>query len=209
MEGLSVDLDLVARSFVAMFVMLDPVGSVPIFLALTKGSTAAERRRSAAQASAVAAGVIVAFALFGQQLLDLLGIGLPALQVAGGLLLLLLALELTQPFGDGDGGDVPTDGNAALVPLGTPLLAGPGAIATVMVFAQEADGTAELTSVGLGLATVLVSVYVVLRFAEVVARVVRDNGIRLLSRVLGLIVGAIAVQLIAAGIERWVRDGVV
>jgi multiple antibiotic resistance protein len=111
---------LFGEAFVTLFVIMDPPGTVPIFLALTGAQRSAERRRAAWVAVAVALGVIVAFALFGQVILDYLGISLPALQTAGGLLLLLVALQLLT--GELDDPAQPASGNVAMVPLGTPLL---------------------------------------------------------------------------------------
>ena len=126
MPAITLDLTLFATAFVTVLVIMDPVGNIPIFLALTKGQDVPQRRRSALQAAAVAGTVILAFALGGQQVLELLGISLEALQVAGGLLLLVIALELLHPSGGGPSSLATGDTNIALVPLGTPLLAGPG-----------------------------------------------------------------------------------
>ena len=118
---MSFDTRLFGELFVTLFVIMDPPGTIPIFLSLTGGRPQKARKRIARQAAIVAFLVIVAFALFGQTILDYLGITLPALQLAGGLLLLLVALELLTGRADepARSGDV----NVALVPLGTPLLA--------------------------------------------------------------------------------------
>jgi multiple antibiotic resistance protein len=201
---------LFAQVFVTILVIMDPVGNVPVFLALTKGETGPDRRTAARQATAAAAAVILAFAAFGQQLLHLLGISLEALQVSGGLLLVLVALELLQ--GGSGAGTAVEDGmvgmNVALVPLGTPLLAGPGAIAATMVYIREAESVAEVAIVVGALVTALAVVYLALRLAEPIATRLGTNGIVLLSRVVGLLVAAIAVQLVATGIDEWVRGGV-
>jgi multiple antibiotic resistance protein len=154
----------------------------------------------------VAAVVILVFALVGEQLLDSLGITLEALQVAGGLLLLVVALELFH--GSDDDSMRAADGNVALVPLGTPILAGPGAIATAMVYMRRSHDWADKGTVILGLVAVLVVVFLTLRFATFISRVLKPNAIHLLSRILGLLVAAIGVQLIAKAIETWVRHGV-
>jgi multiple antibiotic resistance protein len=101
-----------------------------------------------------------------------------------------------------------TGANVALVPLGTPLLAGPGAIATAMLYMRRSDGWGEKGTVVLGLVGVLMVVYLALRFATVIARVLKPNAIHLISRILGLLVAAIGVQLVAKAIEQWVRHGV-
>lgn len=192
--------------WITVLVIMDPIGTSPIFVALTRHQRRKERNRSALVASAVAAAVILVFALFGEQLLDLLGISLEALQVAGGLLLLVIALELFQ--GAHDEAIAGSDRNVALVPLGTPLLAGPGAIATTMLYMRGSDGQGERLSVVLALLAALGVVYLCLRFSGVLHRVLKENGIHLISRILGLLVAAIGVQLIAAAIETWVRSGV-
>lgn len=209
MPQISLDLTLFATAFVTVLVIMDPIGNIPIFLALTKGQDVAQRRRSAALGSSVAGAVILAFALGGQQVLELLGISLEALQVAGGLLLLVIALELLHPSGD-DGRSTLASGdtNIALVPLGTPLLAGPGAIAATMLYTRQAHDIGGTLSVVLALVAVLVVVYLSMRYATIFAKVLRHNGIELLSRVMGLLVAAIAVQLVARAIEAWITNGV-
>jgi multiple antibiotic resistance protein len=209
MPEITLDLTLFATAFVTVLVIMDPIGNIPIFLSLTKGQDVPARRRSALLASAVAGVVILAFALGGQQVLELLGISLEALQVAGGLLLLVIALELLHPSGSGGSSSLASgDTNIALVPLGTPLLAGPGAIAATMLYSRQADDLGGTLSVMLAIAAVLTVIYLSMRYASVFAKVLRHNGIELLSRVMGLLVAAIAVQLVARAVEAWVTNGV-
>lgn len=208
MPQITLNLTLFATAFVTVLVIMDPVGNIPIFLALTKGQDVPQRRRSARHASTVAGVVILAFALGGQQVLALLGISLEALQVAGGLLLLVIALELLHPRADDPADAPPSETNIALVPLGTPLLAGPGAIAATMLYSRQAHDLGGTLSVVLAIAAVLTVVYLALRYASVFARVLRHNGIELLSRVMGLLVAAIAVQLVARAVEAWITNGV-
>jgi multiple antibiotic resistance protein len=203
------DGDLFLRTFVTILVIMDPVGTIPVFLGLTRGADARARRRAALQATGVAASVILGFAVFGQQVLRLLGISIEALQVSGGLILVLVALELLQPSSS-SGGVLPSAAgtNVALVPLGTPLLAGPGAIAATMVYIREASNAGETVSVVVALLAALAVLALALRYSGIVARLLRPNGIELLTRVVGLLLAAIAVQLVAVGIESWVRGGV-
>src|SRR3954449_685268 len=176
---------------------MDPVGTIPLFLGLTSGRTSRARRRLAWQAVVVAMAVIATFALFGQQILRYLGISVPALQGAGGLLLILVALELlTGQQGSGRGDDVP-EVNVALVPLGTPLLAGPGAIVATIVFVRGAHGFPDAAAIAAGIVAVHVVLYLALRFAGVILRVIREGGVTLVTRISGLLLSAIAVQLIA------------
>jgi multiple antibiotic resistance protein len=200
-----IDARLFGEVFVTLTVIMDPLGTVPIFLGLTAGRPVAARRRLAWQAVVVAGLVIATFAVFGQQILDYLGITLPALQGAGGLLLVLVALELLRG-GASDPEEVP-DVNVALVPLGTPLLAGPGAIAATIVFVRSAQGASEYVAIGLGLVAVHVVLWLALRYSVGVLRLVREAGIHLITRILGLLLSAIAVQLLADSVRAFVRAG--
>ena len=189
--------------FVTLFVIMDPPGTVPIFLALTGSLRSAERRRAAWVAVAVSLGVIVLFALFGQIILDYLGISLPALQTAGGLLLLLVALQLLT--GELDDPAKPASGNVAMVPLGTPLLAGPGAIVATMVFVQRSDESADYLAIAAAIIAVHVLLWIFMRYSVVILRILRESGILLLTRIAGLLLAAIAVQLVADAVRAFVE----
>jgi multiple antibiotic resistance protein len=197
-----VDLVLLTEVFVTLFVIMDPVGTIPIFLSLTSGRSTASMRRAAWQAVTVSFAVIVLFAFFGRQILDYLHISLPALQCAGGLLLLLVALELLT--GKEQETSASADVNVALVPLGTPLLAGPGAIVATMVFSQDVDGGAQFAAVALGVVLVHVALWLSMRFSMPILRVIRDSGVLLVSRIAGLLLSAIAVQLVADAVRAFI-----
>jgi multiple antibiotic resistance protein len=193
--------------FVTLLVITDPAGTVPVFIALTRGREPRERHRLAWQAALVAFGVILAFALFGREVLDYLGVQLAALQGAGGLLLLLVALELLT----GRTAE-PTEAecekiNVAFVPLGTPLLAGPGAIVATMLFVQRIHNGAQVAGFALALCAVIVVLYLAMRFCGVLKRVLRDSGVELLTRISGLLLSAIAVQLVAEAVRAFVKQG--
>jgi multiple antibiotic resistance protein len=198
-----VDVRLFGEVFVTLFVITDPPGMVPIFLGLTGALPARERNRAAWQAVALAGGVIVVFAVGGQQILHYLGISLAALQGAGGVLLLLVALELLT--GRSDDPSRQTTSNVALVPIGTPLLAGPGAIVATMLFVQRASGMPGYAAVSAGIVCVLIAVWLVLRFCWLIVKVLRPAGIEVLTRIAGLLLAAIAVQLIADSISAFVH----
>jgi MarC family membrane protein len=193
---------LLTEVFVTLFVIMDPVGTIPIFLSLTGGRSAHMARRAAWQAVAVSFGVITAFAFFGQQILAYLHISLPALQCAGGLLLLLVALELLT--GKEEGPTATADTNVALVPLGTPLLAGPGAIVATMVFSKKVDGFAEFAAVGLGVILVHVALWLAMRFSLPILRLIREGGVLLVTRIAGLLLSAIAVQMVADAVRAFI-----
>jgi multiple antibiotic resistance protein len=191
-----VDLKLFGEVFVTLLVIVDPPGMVPVFLALTGALPARQRVRAGTLAVRRARGVIVVFAVAGQTLLDYLHVQLPALQGAGGLLLILVALQLLTGKTD-EPEDQAGTSNVALVPLGTPLLAGPGAIVATMLFVRRADGTGDYLVIGLGILAVMLMVWLVLRFSGVIVRLLRPGGIEVLTRIAGLLLAAIAVQLIA------------
>ena len=186
---------LFGEAFVTLFVIMDPLGTVPVFLGLTAGRTKRSRSRAAGQAVLVSLGVIVSFAVFGQQILDYLGIGIPARQGAGGLLLLLVALDLLT--GRAEDPQQVEDVNVALVPLGTPLLAGPGAIVATIVFVRRSDGWTDYLALALAILAVHAPLFLSLRFSGAIIRVIKDSGIVLVSRIAGLLLSAIAVQLVA------------
>ncbi|HEX6246391.1 MAG TPA: MarC family protein [Nocardioidaceae bacterium] len=195
------DLVLMTEVFVTLFVIMDPVGTVPIFLALTGGRSAAAMKRAAWQAVAVSFSVIVAFAFFGQQILGYLHISLPALQMAGGLLLLLIALELLTGKGQSVSSPGTANANVALVPLGTPMMAGPGAIVATMVFSDGVEGVDTFAGVALGVLLVHVALWIAMRFSVPILKVLRESGVLLVSRIAGLLLSAIAVQLMADAVR--------
>ncbi len=188
--------------FVTLFVIMDPPGTIPIFLSLTGGRSPQAARRLAWQAVAVSFGVITAFAFFGQRILSYLHISLPALQGAGGLLLLLIALELLT--GNEKEPSAAQETNVALVPLGTPLLAGPGAIVATMVFSKQVDGFDEFAAVALGVVAVHITIWLAMRFSLPILRVIRESGVLLVTRIAGLLLSAIAVQMIANSVRAFV-----
>ncbi|GAA2492798.1 MarC family protein [Terrabacter carboxydivorans] len=189
-------------TFITLIVILDPPGAVPIFLALTASLTRAQRNVAARRASLVAVLVIAMFALFGRSILDYLHISIAALQGAGGLLLLLVALQLLT----GKESDALADAgvNVALVPLGTPLLAGPGAIVATMLAVQRSGTTGEYAAVAAALVAAMFAVYLVLRFAGRVRALLRESGTMLLTRIAGLLLSAIAVQMVANSVRAFV-----
>jgi multiple antibiotic resistance protein len=193
---------LLTEVFVTLFVIMDPVGTIPIFLSLTGGRSPQVARRAAWQAVAVSFGVISAFAFFGQQILEYLHISLPALQCAGGLLLLLVALELLT--GKEEGPTATADTNVALVPLGTPLLAGPGAIVATMVFSKKVDHVSEFAAVALGVILVHVALWLSMRFSLPILRLIRESGVMLVTRIAGLLLSAIAVQMVADAVRAFI-----
>jgi multiple antibiotic resistance protein len=200
------DVRLFAEATITLIVIMDPPGTVPVFLSLVGRRPRAARVRAARQAVLVSLGVISLFAVGGEAILSYLGIGIPAVQGAGGLLLLLIALDLLT----GRDTTQPTeveDVNVALVPLGTPLLAGPGAIAATIVFVRHADSTGKYLALGLAIVAVHLVLWLCLRFSGLLIRIFKDSGITLMAKIAGLLLAAIAVQLIADSVHGFVSGG--
>ena len=197
---------LVGESFITLFVIMDPPGTVPIFLGLMGGRSLSEVKRSALQATLVSLFVIVLFALFGQAILSYLNISIAALQCSGGLLLLLVALELLTGKQDAGADHSGTAGNVAMVPLGTPLLAGPGAIVATMVFTKRVDGFADGVGIALGIVAVHIAIWMVMRYSTFLLKLLRESGVMLVTRIMGLLLAAIAVQMIATGVRAFIQQ---
>src|SRR3989454_7442645 len=186
-----------AEAFITLLVVLARMGRAAIFTRLPAGGPPGARRRAALEAAAAAGGLVVLFALFGRLILDYLHVSVESLTIAGGLLLLLVALQMLR------GEEIaPTDtANVALVPLATPLLAGPGAIAAVMVLTKRYEDASGRLGVLLGIVAVVVVVAAGLMLAAQIARLLRPSVIQLLTRVLGLLLSAIAVQFIVDAVK--------
>ncbi|MGK4007347.1 MarC family protein [Sorangium sp. So ce1036] len=208
---MSAYVSLFVMSLSAIFFVVDPIGIVPLFLTMTAGDPPEKARRTARRACAVAGGLMLFFALCGNVLFKVFGVSLGAFRVAGGVLLLITALDMlrarssatrTTPSEEQDG---IAKEDVALVPLAMPLLAGPGAIATVMVLmARAGDDLAAMALVLASVAITFAASYFVLRGAGLVQRALRASGVAVLERVMGLILAAIAVQFIADGVkELW------
>jgi len=185
------------ETFVTLLVIMDPVGLAPVFITLTAGLTEQARRRAAVRATLAAGTLVLLFAVFGEVILRYLDVSIESLSIAGGLLLLVLALEMLL------GIDFPTgpSGDVALVPLASPLVAGPGAIATVMVLARQYGTTEGRLAVFVGILCAIAVVGASLALAELLARYVPDVIVHFVTRVLGLLLAAIGVQLILRGIH--------
>ena len=190
----------------AVLFIVDPIGVVPLFVAMTSRDTPQKCRAMALRACLTAAGVLIFFALFGGIIFKVFGVTLPAFRVAGGLLLMLTALDMlrarpaatrTSPEETQEGSE---QEDIAVVPLAMPLLAGPGAIATVMTLMAQFGGEVKGGAAVLGsIVLTFVVTYLVLRSAQVVKRVLKQTGIAILERIFGLILAAIAVQFVFEG----------
>jgi multiple antibiotic resistance protein len=192
------------QSFVTLFVIMDPPGATPIFLGLVADKSPRVRRILAIQAAAVSLLVISIFALFGRFILGYLNISMEALQAAGALLLLLVALELltgnTSKYGD------ESNSNIALVPLGTPILAGPGAIVATMIFVQQVDSPEMATGLIAAVIAVHIAIAAALMASTTILKVIKEAGVTLVARIAGLLLAAIAVQMLVDAIRVFVEN---
>ena len=201
------DARLFAEVTITLVVIMDPPGTIPVFLSLVGRRPRLARLRAARQAVLVSLAVISLFAVGGEVILRYLHIGIPALQGAGGLLLLLIALDLLTGR-DANQPQAVDDVNVALVPLGTPLLAGPGAIAATIVFVRQADGhIGAYIALALAIVTTHFVIYICMRYSGVVIRLIKESGITLLAKVAGLLLAAIAVELVANSVRGFIAGG--
>ncbi len=201
-------LELIFNSFVTLFVVIDPLGLAPIFAALTRGYPEKRKREAAIRGTVLGAAILFLFALTGDVLLDALGIGLAAFRIAGGILLFLLALDMV--FGRPSGVRSRTvreqeeeshEQDVSVFPLAIPLLAGPGAITTVLLYTGGRN-VAELAVFAGVLLVVLLLTLASLLLASRVMRIFGETGANVFSRVLGVLLAALAVQFVLDGVEQ-------
>lgn len=195
-------------AFITLFVIIDPIGLAPLFVALTKGEDATHRRGIAIRATLIAGGLLVLFGLFGEAVLGFAGISMPAFRIAGGVLLFLTALDmLFERRTKRRKGQANAENDPSVFPLATPLIAGPGSIATMILLTGEAGGDwAVIGAVMLVLAVVLLLVLLFFLSAGLLERALGNTGTNVVSRLLGMLLAALSVQFVIDGITaiNWV-----
>lgn len=191
------------KIFISLFAILDPVAIIPIFIAFTPGITAQKRARIGRMASLSVCGILLAALLVGELVLEFFGISIHSFRTAGGILLLLMAI--TMLIGDKPMPLDATDGDAtssfAIVPLSTPLLAGPGAISTVILDAHRGAGVMHLSMMALVIVLLSLTVWLTFLVAPWISQRMGRVGVNIFTRLMGLILAAIAVEFIAAGVR--------
>jgi multiple antibiotic resistance protein len=200
--------ELFVSAFVTFFVVIDPPGCAPIFASLTQGATAAHRRSMAVRSVLIATGILLFFALLGEDLLRALGVSLGAFRIAGGIMLFLIALEMVfekrQERRSTRAEEVKKDGepeDISVFPMGIPMIAGPGSIASVMLLTARSDGLSESLVVLGALAAILLLTLLALLAAGPLMRLIGQKMEGMITRLLGVILAALAVQFVLDGLE--------
>lgn len=194
---MTLDLSIFIQTFTAVFVMADALGNAPIVLILTKGMEASQRNHVVDRAGIVATAVIVGFAFIGQALLDYLHISMASMRVAGGLLLLLIALDMLR--GELDTPVVEQERDIAITPLALPLLAGPGTLTTVMILMSESPD-AHVSVVG-GIVSAMIVSWFIVRQASRVDHWLGAEGAVIITKILGFLLAALAIEIGSEGIR--------
>jgi multiple antibiotic resistance protein len=193
------------KFLVGIFAILNPIGTIPIYLSLMAGRTSEEMHRTTFKASVAVAVILTVAVWAGDALLSFFGIGIPAFRIAGGLLVLLIAIAMfgakTSPARHTDAEQLEAEAKVdiSVVPLGIPLLAGPGAISLVIVDAHQAGSIMGKFAFNIGIVSVAAIAWVVLRLAEPIGRRLGTGGLNIATRVMGLILASMAVQFMADG----------
>jgi multiple antibiotic resistance protein len=190
----------------SIFFLVDPFAALPTFLAITEGADSARRRRIARKGALTALIVLGVFALTGEAIFKLFGITLPAFELAGGIILLLIGLDMLEakrsPTQEvvGDTVAAAQKEDAGIVPLGVPMLAGPGAITSVMVLVGQAQTHWQMAAILISIVFTAAVCYLVLGHSDKVVRLLGDTGIRILVRIMGLLLVALAAQYFVNGL---------
>ncbi len=192
-------------AFVTMFIIIDPIGLLPLFIALTQGMTKSERRGVAMRALTVAFFILAIFGIAGDSLLAFVGIGMPAFRIAGGMLVFLIAVEMLferraqRREKQSEEAHKP---DPSVFPLATPLVAGPGSLAAIILLASGSDGTENpvvLTIVAV--AGVLLFMFILFLFASGLEKLMGKTLITVVTRLLGILLAALAVQFVVDGLQ--------
>lgn len=199
-----IDLAFLITAFTTLFVVIDPPGQAPIFMALTQNMDARTRRSIAIRACLTAAGILAMFAAFGEAVLGFVGISMPAFRVAGGVLLFLTAMDMLferRTKRREDRAEEEEHDDPSVFPLGIPLIAGPGSIATMILLSGEypgVQGLAMVIAVMLAVMAVVLALYLV---SGPLARLLGKTGLNVVTRLLGMLLAALAVQFILSGLK--------
>jgi multiple antibiotic resistance protein len=197
----------IVTCFIALLAIMNPIGNIPLFLAMTEGDDDAKRRRMALVTTIAVLVTLLIVAIAGNRILAAFGITIHDLRVAGGIVVLLIGLSMlhSETSGMHNSAAETEEGrrkdSPAIVPLAIPLTAGPGAMATVIVFAQNARATVDYAALGGAIAAASLTTYLAFRAGTRVQRILGVSGMNIMVRIMGLLLASIAVGLIAAGLK--------
>ena len=201
------ELPALITAFTTLFIIIDPPGLAPVFIALTQGMSTAQRRAIAVRAFLVAGSLMMVFLFLGEAVLGFIGISMDAFRIAGGILLFLTALDMLFQRRQARREDSAEEGKAeheddpSVFPLALPLIVGPGAITTVILLAGNAQGAADLGAIAGVVFAVLLIVFVAFLAAPAIERALGKTGLNILTRVLGMLLAALAVQFVLDGLR--------
>jgi len=197
-----------AKFFVALAAIVNPIGAVPVFINVTADQLAGDRNRTARVAAVTAGGVLTMTLLCGEAILRFFGITIASFRVGGGILILLMAISMLHArmspakHTEEEARDSAERDSVAIVPLGIPLLAGPGAISTVILHAQRHVAAEHYLLLELAIALLTSLIWLIFRLAPLISRVLGRTGINVVTRIMGLIMAAIGVEFIALGLKQ-------
>ncbi|MDG1863661.1 MAG: MarC family protein [Yoonia sp.] len=200
------ELPALIAAFTTLFIIIDPPGLAPLFVALTQGMSATQRRAIALRACIIAGGLMLAFLFIGEALLGFVGISMPAFRIAGGILLFLTALEMlfqkrqARRQENADEGAAEHHDDPSVFPLALPLIVGPGAITTIILLAGQARSAFDFVAIAGVMFAVLILVFAALMVAIPLDRILGKTGINILTRLLGMLLAALAIQFILDGV---------
>ncbi|MBU2962230.1 MarC family protein [Citreicella sp. C3M06] len=199
------DIAFYVTAFATLFVVIDPIGLAPVFIALTQGADARHRRVLALRACIIAAGILMLFTFFGEAVLGFIGISMPAFRIAGGILLFITALDMLferrskrREDKAGEDGALP---DPSVFPIAIPLIAGPGAIATMILLAGQTDGALGVAGVIGVMLSVLAIVLLLFLTSGPIERALGHTGIVVVTRLLGMLLAALSVQFVLDGLS--------
>ena len=199
------DPQLLITAFTTLFVVIDPIGLAPIFVALTQGMTAQARRQIALRACATSVGILLLFTFFGEAVLEFVGISMPAFRIAGGILLFITALDMLferRTKRREDQVEVDEGPDPSVFPLAIPLIAGPGAIATMILLAGQVEGdTLSLVAIIGVMIAVILLVCALFLTSGLIERALGKTGINVVTRLLGMLLAALSVQFVLDGLK--------
>lgn len=200
---MAVDFDttLFIHALVGVFVIVNPFGNVPLFISLTSKFSSQERKHAIAKSVVIATAVLLVFALVGQALFNLLNVTLPSLRIAGGLLLLAIAFDMLMGRSPASKIDESEERESvAVTPMALPLLAGPGAMSTVMILMNDAGSVTMKGSVLIAILLSMAAAFVIMVNSERVYALIKKDGSRVLTKVMGIILATIAIEMVVHGI---------